>query len=534
MVVGAPGEGAQAAGDAAHAVDHLVDRFEVAAGGIQRAALEEAHGVAGQRAQRRQRLVEFVGDAGGHLPDHRQLAGLHQAVLGLAQGFLGLAAFADLLTQVLVAGAQIGGALGDPALQLAVGLLQRLAGGEAGGEHLAPLVPGDQQEGQQGEADGGEHAVDHGFAALLGERGEQGEVPWRVDQPAGLRQVGDIRCGGRLRAGEGQGFHVLRQRLAGQRLPFVERPPVVLQAARQAFLVVGAERAHRLEAQGRIAGEDDDAVLVADEGVQAGLLPALLDGVQAHLDHRHADDAPAVHQAVGQVVAGFAGGAADAVEAPRFAPHGVLEIGAERQVLAEVAVGVLPVAGGDHPAGGVEQVDGAAAATPVEAFEVGVDQPAAIGRRVEQQAGDVGFQLQQAGQVGVAADLAFHAAGVQLQLALAVLDQRAGAGADAEQVAAVAEAEGQQDQQQWQQQVAQAARLHGQRWRHGAVWGSALHHSHRGRASPSPGQATDWRACIRCRGHGLFLRKVRSRGFPHPSPGCAPRSRGRGGTTVSV
>ncbi|VFT22014.1 Uncharacterised protein [Pseudomonas aeruginosa] len=57
----APGEGTQAGGDAAHAVDQFIDGGEVGAGGLQFAALEEAHGVAGQRTQRRQWLVEFRG-----------------------------------------------------------------------------------------------------------------------------------------------------------------------------------------------------------------------------------------------------------------------------------------------------------------------------------------------------------------------------------------------------------------------------------------------------------------------------------------
>jgi hypothetical protein len=38
------------------------------------------------------------------------------------------------------------------------------------------------------------------------------------------------------------------------------------------------QRAHRLQAPGRVAGEDDDAVLVADERFQAGTLPALFQG----------------------------------------------------------------------------------------------------------------------------------------------------------------------------------------------------------------------------------------------------------------
>ena len=41
---------------------------------------------------------------------------LHQLILGAAQGFFGLAALANLPFEALVAGAQVGGALGNPAL----------------------------------------------------------------------------------------------------------------------------------------------------------------------------------------------------------------------------------------------------------------------------------------------------------------------------------------------------------------------------------------------------------------------------------
>ena len=147
LVVAAPSKGAQAGGDAAHAVDQFVDGLEVGAGGVQGAALKEADGVARQRAQRRQRLVQFVGDAGGHLANGCELAGLHQFVLGVAQGFFGLASFANLALEPFVAGAQVGGAFGNPTLKLAVGFLQGFPCGEAGGDDLAPFVPGDQQEG---------------------------------------------------------------------------------------------------------------------------------------------------------------------------------------------------------------------------------------------------------------------------------------------------------------------------------------------------------------------------------------------------
>ncbi|MNQ75112.1 hypothetical protein D3C85_898920 [compost metagenome] len=481
VVIGTAGEGAQAGGDLAHAVDQLADGLQVAAGHVEGAALEEAHGVAGQGAQRRQRLVEFVGDAGGHLPDHRQLAGLDQFVLGLAQVRLGLPALADLRLEPLVAGREVGGAFGDAPLQLVVGPLQRLARGQAGGDHLAPLVQRQAEEDQQRAGAGGQQGVADGRAALVLQRGQQGQAPGRVVQRPALLQVVDPPRRSPVRRGAGVAdlLDAVAQRRARQRLQFLQRPPVVLQAARQALAGVRPQRPHRLEPPRRVAGEDDDAVLVADVGLQPRPLPALLEGVQAHLDHRHADDPLALAQAVGQVVAGLAGGAADAVEAPRLALHGVLEIGAERQVLAEEAARLAPVAGGQHPPGGVQHVGGQAAAAAVEALEVIVDPlPPVVAGRL-QQAPHVFVELEQAGQVVVLGDLAFHRAGVQLQLALAVLGQGADARPFAEAVAGIAAAEHQREQQQGQQQVAEQARFHGQGRRHGAEAGGwALHHSH--------------------------------------------------------
>ncbi|MNN70544.1 hypothetical protein D3C81_1864030 [compost metagenome] len=101
---------------------------------------------------------------------------------------------------------------------------------------------------------------------------------------------------------------------------------------------------------------------------------------------------------------------------------------------------------------------------------------------------DAGFQLQQAGQVGVAVDLAFHGAGMQFQLALAVIPQVADARLFAEVIAGKAEAQHAQEQQQEQQQQVEQARFHGQCGRHGAeAGGGALHHSHPGLASRRSG-----------------------------------------------
>ena len=187
---------------------------------------------------------------------------------------------------------------------------------------------------------------------------------------------------------------------------------MVLQATGQAGAGLFAQGANGFEAQGGVAGEDDDAVLVADIRLQARAGPALFNGFEAHLDHRHADDFVALAQAVGQVITGLAGGAADAEEASRLTLHGILVIGTKGQVLTLEAVGIAPVAGGLHPAAEIKQIDRPAAAAPVEAFEVAIDLEAPGFAGVEQQLADAGLQLQQAGQVGVGADFAFQRAGM--------------------------------------------------------------------------------------------------------------------------
>ena len=119
------------------------------------AAFEEAHAVAGECAQRGERLVEFVRDAGRQLADHSQFTGLDQFVLGGAQGALGADALGDLVLQQVVGGGKIGRAFIDLALQFVVRLLQRLLRGQpvfqvaaAFGEHQA------EHEKQHGNNDG--------------------------------------------------------------------------------------------------------------------------------------------------------------------------------------------------------------------------------------------------------------------------------------------------------------------------------------------------------------------------------------------
>src|SRR3546814_19183320 len=83
---------------------------------------------------------------------------------------------------------------------------------------------------------------------------------------------------------------------------------------------------------------------------------------------------------MGQVIARLAAGAADAIEAPRLAAYGVLEIGAKGQVFIKVTVDVAPVAGRHNPACGDHHIHGPTAAAPVQALAVFFDSLSGIGR----------------------------------------------------------------------------------------------------------------------------------------------------------
>ncbi|RMR93857.1 hypothetical protein ALP75_200063 [Pseudomonas syringae pv. actinidiae] len=143
LIIAAPGKRAQAGGDAAHAVNQIIDGAQVGTRSVQRATFQEPHSVAGQGAQGRQWLIQFMSNAGRHLPDGGQFTGLYQLVLSGAQGFFRLPSLANLRLEPFVAGAQVFGALGNLAFQLIVGGLQRFSGGQPGRDHFAPFIPGD-------------------------------------------------------------------------------------------------------------------------------------------------------------------------------------------------------------------------------------------------------------------------------------------------------------------------------------------------------------------------------------------------------
>ncbi|MCY1355828.1 hypothetical protein D9M69_422640 [compost metagenome] len=408
------------AGDAAHALDQPDDGVEIGAHRGVVAALEELAGVAGQRAQRRQRLVQLVRDAGRHLAHRGQLAGLQQAVLRLAQHGLGADALGHLGLQPVVGGGQVGGALGHLALQLAVGRLQRGARGQALVDDAPAHVPGRAQQQHEGSQHARQRgAVERRHAHLRG-IGQQRQLPVGAGQGGVLGQH-------RRAAAQAHQFVAAAAVAIGQlahrdQRQLRQRRAVVLQAARQPLARLVRQRAQRRQFPRRVRGQDHDAVLVAQQHLAVGALPAVFQRLQPDLDHRHAGRVVAFAQRRRQVVARFAARGADAVEAAELALHGSLEVRAEAEVLAHVAVGALPVAGGQHLAVGVQHIDHARAGAGIERGQVFVGAGHARGVvRAQQQSGDTLVQRQQAGHVVVVRQLAFQRLRVQAQLHLAAL-----------------------------------------------------------------------------------------------------------------
>jgi hypothetical protein len=181
-------EVAQLARDAPHAVGQLGHALQVDARGLGIAALQETLAVAGQRAQRRQRLVELMGHARGQLADHGQLAGLHQFILGTTQRGLGMDALGHLGLQRLVGGRQVGRALLHLALQFVMRGLQRLARGQAVAQVAAALVDHHGQQQHEGGSHGGSQCTALGQLVHLFQMGEHGQRPGRAGQRARLGQ----------------------------------------------------------------------------------------------------------------------------------------------------------------------------------------------------------------------------------------------------------------------------------------------------------------------------------------------------------
>ena len=315
-----------------------------------------------------------MGDAGGELAEHRQLAGLHQFVLGGAQGAFGPGALRHFFLQAGVGGGEVGRALLHLAFQLVVGLLQGFPGGQPVPHMAAAFVEHEGQDAQEGGADAGQGGPVGGDFTHLLLVGENGDGPGGARQGLGLGQelAGHREHGNHLWPGLGQAH----QTGAVVQFSQLHHPQGVEGAAVVLLgLVEGTAGGIVQGLQGgefpvRHRGQDDHAVLVRHQGRSLHGGPGLFQLLQAHLEHRHAHRALGVGQGRGQVVTRLASGGADAEEAAAARIHGLAEIGAEGEVFPQVAIRAAPVAGGHDPAIDVEDVDGKGAGPLVELLEV--------------------------------------------------------------------------------------------------------------------------------------------------------------------
>ncbi|MCW0438392.1 hypothetical protein NB723_003356 [Xanthomonas sacchari] len=157
---------------------------------------------------------------------------------------------------------------------------------------------------------------------------------------------------------------------------------------------------------------------VADQHHVGHAQPFVLQRGQLDLDHDHPERASMrVEDRLREEVAGHAGGHADAVETALALRQGLLHVGAEAVVGADVAAGQAPVAGGQGHAVGVDQGQGRGAGDVVGAFQLQVQ--LLLGgcvQRMGQGVAQFRIQRQHLRQGAVAVDALLQGLRIQLQL----------------------------------------------------------------------------------------------------------------------
>src|SRR5712691_671563 len=121
-------EGLQVRGDRRHAVRQSRDQIEVAGHLRKLAAFGEDFRARHEGTDGGERLIDLVRDGGRHLPERRELAGLHQLVLGGPQPRLDSAVLVDFGLQRGIRFAELAGALGHLAFEAGAHLLRRHIG----------------------------------------------------------------------------------------------------------------------------------------------------------------------------------------------------------------------------------------------------------------------------------------------------------------------------------------------------------------------------------------------------------------------
>ncbi len=347
------------------------------------------------------------------------------------------------LHQAVLRGTQGGGVLLDHLLQL-------LAAAPAQARHAPALLQEQQQEHQAEAGAGGGEGGDTAGGGAVAAVAQQVQGPAFAGQRQGLPQVG-ARAFGRRHFDHAAAVVQLLHQAAAQRL---QRAIRILLGMLDLAQPRGVHRLQFAEAPAGTAGEEDDAVGIAEQDQVRPLAPLLLQRQQLELDHQGAEQAALlVAHRLGQEVAGHAGGDADAEEAAVVLRREPAEIRAEAVVVADVAVRPAPVAGGDGVAAPVEQGQGGGGGGAVDALQLEVE--LRLPRRVEpalQRSAQFRVQRQHRRQGAVVLDQGLQGIGIEAQLLprlLALLAQglllRVPAGAVGRQRGGGGDGKGEQD-----------------------------------------------------------------------------------------
>ncbi|RMT83547.1 hypothetical protein ALP39_04901 [Pseudomonas marginalis pv. marginalis] len=369
----ASGEGAQVGDDRGHTPGQFADQLEVAPriGGA--FMVQQDLGVFRIAANRGQGLIEFVADTRRHGAQRRQLARLHQIILGAHQFLLGVFALQHFLFEPPVQAFQIAGPFDHSGFQLATCL-----GFKRNAIQVMATSLHHQTEQQHQHQQRGTTHRDHRAhrAADQGLRREDFHVPAGLGdgrglaQPRGAAQAQRLWVAGRVGLDRND-----RLALFGGQWPSGAEPPL------------------------RARGEDHHAVVVGDQQLFRRVAPQAFGVVQVDLDHQHADDLVTLAHGSGEEVTAFGRRCTQAEKPPQAPGHGFAEVGAEREVAPDKTVLFVPVRGGEGLAGGVHQVHHFHAGLGGDVLEqqVGVDLVGADVRRVQHgaQGGQVAEDLWQ-------------------------------------------------------------------------------------------------------------------------------------------
>ena len=201
------------------------------------------------------------------------------------------------------------------------------------------LVPHHQQDANERASGGGQGGVGPGQAGHLIDRRQHGQCPSRALQGNRLEQERPGDGKPRLRSVGGprqpDQLRVVRDPPDGGEAEGRQRPRVVLQGALEMTLGPLVQGAQRRELPRRHRGQDNNAVLVGNQGRGLHRGPGPLQLFKTDLDRGDTDRLPVFRQRRRQVIARLAPCDADAEEAAGAALRRFDEVRAIGQVLAD-------------------------------------------------------------------------------------------------------------------------------------------------------------------------------------------------------